>query len=57
MKVKRFIGGVWEKEGNNKEKYLFISLHGKPYNAYINENKTGKQPDYKISIFEEAGND
>lgn len=55
MKVKKFIGGVWEKEGNKKEKYLFISLQGKPYNAYKNENKTGNQPDYKISVFEEAG--
>lgn len=52
--IKRFIGGVWKKFSKDNKEYLFISLNGKPYNAYLNENKKGKQPDYQISVFEEA---
>jgi len=51
MKVFKSVGGVWKKGDR-----LFISLMGKPYNAYANNKKTNQsQPDWNITVIEDVG--
>lgn len=39
----RKVGGIWIKENR-----LFLKINNQFFNAYKNENKEGKQPDYHI---------